>query len=391
MQETEVDKLVISFFVQRIFGKIVPYLSETVPLDKIFREANITEITQKQYSDAFNVLLHHINNDGVFLYGNDLEACKYINYILYKEIEYTIKQSYDDTLNSFFKQILEAYSRMHGGNNRCTSNIYNMHSDTYHKINVLYQLYDKNVKCSSYVNNTLEYGCDDFVDFLNLYDDIPVKKPKIHDQEQMRQTVLQSVHSVPRYTTNEISYIEPTQLPEDKPISQTIQENQVTHEGNSAYDDHGSNDILPVILQKETTYPPKREDEGRIQRLLRSEPPFRHLYSSGTSSYPRQHGHEQEKDFSNEVETSPQSVMSTITGVFQSVEPAPILGVSGKMGALFLLFKYTPVGTFFGGRRRRNHLIPSGFPGAYPGFPGYEEHYDGNFGPGPINISYQAE
>ncbi|VUZ99666.1 PIR protein [Plasmodium vivax] len=304
MQETEY---------KRIFGKIVPYLSETVPLDKIFREANITEITQKQYSGAFNALLHHIEN---------------------------IEQHAKETASKYIKGC----------------NIHN---------------YD--------------------VRKPRLFRDVPVKKPEINNQEQIRQTVLQPAHNVPRYTTNQISYIEPTQLPEDKPISQTIQENQVTHEGNSAYDDHGSNDILPVILQKETTYPPKREDEGRIQRLLRSEPPFRYFFSSGTSSYPRQHGHEQEKDFSNEVETSPQSVMSTITGVFQSVEPVPILGVSGGMGALFLLFKYTPVGTFFGGRRRRNHLIPSGFPGAYPGFPGYEEHYDGNFGPGPINISYQAE
>ncbi|CAI7718354.1 hypothetical protein PVPAM_040010000 [Plasmodium vivax] len=174
MQETEVDKLVLNYDnyikYKRIFGKIVPYLSETVPLDKIFREANITEITQKQYSGAFNALLHHIKNNGVFFHGNDLEACKYINYILYKEIEYTIKQSYDDTLNSFFKQILEAYSRIHGRNDRCTSNIYNMQSDTYHKINVLYQLYDKNEECSLYVKDNIKYGCEKYKDFLNLYD-----------------------------------------------------------------------------------------------------------------------------------------------------------------------------------------------------------------------------
>ncbi|CAI7718355.1 hypothetical protein PVPAM_040010100 [Plasmodium vivax] len=133
------------------------------------------------------------------------------------------------------------------------------------------------------------------------------------------------------------------------------------------------------------------EGEEKTQRLLRPQPTFRHSYPPGTSLYSRHDGRVGEQEISNEVEMSPPSVMSTITGVFQSVEPVPILGVSGGMGALFLLFKYTPVGTFFGGRRRRNHLIPSGFPGAYPGFPGYEEHYDGNFGPGPINISYQAE
>ncbi|KNA01723.1 hypothetical protein PVNG_04749 [Plasmodium vivax North Korean] len=82
------------------------------------------------------------------------------------------------------------------------------------------------------------------------------------------------------------------------------------------------------------------------------------------------------------------TLQDTLSGIVQGVEPAPILGVSGGMGALFLLFKYTPVGTFFGGRRGRNNRIPSGFPGAYPGFP---EYYDGNFGNIPFHISYQAE
>ncbi|CAI7721701.1 hypothetical protein, conserved [Plasmodium vivax] len=77
-----------------------------------------------------------------------------------------------------------------------------------------------------------------------------------------------------------------------------------------------------------------------------------------------------------------------ITDTLGQVEPAPILGVSGGMGALFLLFKYTPVGTFFGRIRGRNHRIPGSLPGTYPGFP---EYYDSNFGNMPINISYQAE
>ncbi|KMZ87892.1 hypothetical protein PVBG_06119 [Plasmodium vivax Brazil I] len=42
---------------------------------------------------------------------------------------------------------------------------------------------------------------------------------------------------------------------------------------------------------------------------------------------------------SNDVEGTSSSVMSTITSALRDVEPGPVLGVSGGMGVLFLLFK----------------------------------------------------
>ncbi|VUZ99587.1 PIR protein [Plasmodium vivax] len=84
-------------------------------------------------------------------------------------------------------------------------------------------------------------------------------------------------------------------------------------------------------------------------------------------------------------------IQSTLSGIVSEVEPAPILCVSGGMGALFLLFKYTPVGTFFRGGRRINNRIPRTFYGQFPGgLTGYDELYEGALGPDPINISYRA-
>ncbi|KMZ76786.1 hypothetical protein PVIIG_05387 [Plasmodium vivax India VII] len=75
------------------------------------------------------------------------------------------------------------------------------------------------------------------------------------------------------------------------------------------------------------------------------------------------------------------SMKNTLSSIVQNVEPAPILGVSGGMGALFLLFKYTPVGTFFRGRRGRTYGIPSGFNGPFTGeFAGYQDYLGGNIG-----------
>ncbi|CAG9483815.1 unnamed protein product [Plasmodium vivax] len=85
-------------------------------------------------------------------------------------------------------------------------------------------------------------------------------------------------------------------------------------------------------------------------------------------------------------------ILSFITGVLGDVEPGPVLGVSGGMGALFLLFKYTPVGTFFRGGRVRARRIPSGFSGQFLGtFPDMQDYGGGYVGYSPMDIPHLAE
>ncbi|VUZ93229.1 PIR protein [Plasmodium vivax] len=85
------------------------------------------------------------------------------------------------------------------------------------------------------------------------------------------------------------------------------------------------------------------------------------------------------------------NVKSTFSSIAEHVEPAPILGVSGGMGVLFLLFKYTPVGTMFRGRGNRRR-IPGSFGREYPGFmPSFQGHEYGYFPYDQINIAYGPE
>ncbi|KMZ88650.1 hypothetical protein PVBG_06012 [Plasmodium vivax Brazil I] len=130
-----------------------------------------------------------------------------------------------------------------------------------------------------------------------------------------------------------------------------------------------------------TTYNEGREGESLRARLS----PYSQDFSTPDSSVHQELGDvssfSQKLDTQTENEGMFANVRSTITGVLKDVEPAPILGVSGGMGALFLLFKYTPVGTFFRGRRGRTYGIPSGFNGPFPGeFPGYQDYLGGNIG-----------
>ncbi|SCA59544.1 hypothetical protein PVT01_000008900 [Plasmodium vivax] len=76
---------------------------------------------------------------------------------------------------------------------------------------------------------------------------------------------------------------------------------------------------------------------------------------------------------------------NSISNVLGSVDPVPVVGVSGGMGALFLLFRYTPVGAFFRGGRGRVHRIPRRFNGPFPGaFPDFQDYEVGHIGYGPM-------
>ncbi|VUZ99650.1 PIR protein [Plasmodium vivax] len=106
-------------------------------------------------------------------------------------------------------------------------------------------------------------------------------------------------------------------------------------------------------------------------------------------------------DRSNEVDpkintATKDGFLGKVQGAFSSfaehVEPGPVLGVSGGMGVLFLLFKYTPVGSFFGGRRGRFRQIPRSFGGFAPGeLPNFQDYEGGYIGYGPTSISSLAE
>ncbi|SCA59589.1 Plasmodium vivax Vir protein, putative [Plasmodium vivax] len=121
------------------------------------------------------------------------------------------------------------------------------------------------------------------------------------------------------------------------------------------------------------------------------------------SIYPTELGYPEESQYSGksglEARTEQsesggvlESIQNSLTEVLGSVEPAPVLGVSGGMGALYLLFKYTPVGTFFRGGRVRSQRIPGGFSGPFPGgFPNFQDYEGGYIGYGPTSISSLAE
>ncbi|SCA60019.1 hypothetical protein PVT01_000063600 [Plasmodium vivax] len=116
------------------------------------------------------------------------------------------------------------------------------------------------------------------------------------------------------------------------------------------------------------------------------------LETSRKSLHSERYEHSFEPPSSNEVGDTSSTVMGTITSALRDVEPGPVLVVSGGMGVLFLLFKYTPVGSFFGGRRGRFRQIPRTFGGFPPGdFGNFQEYGGGYVGYSQMDMPFQGE
>ncbi|SCA60545.1 VIR protein [Plasmodium vivax] len=451
--ESEVDDMVLTYddyikFKEKFDPKNTISL-EDVKLDYILDKAEITGDDRTNYNNAFDKLLKLIHRDGLFIYGDNPGACKYINYILYKEVEveHEIKRSYDEKLISLFHEFLDAYGVIRGKQKRCISNIYNIQSETYNKIKALYEVYDKFKECSGFRGGTLTLGCPYFKTFFDKYNnymfvneskspkfneilknienhakdtfakyiiacdrdnyyirsprlfkDVTVKKPETHSQEQIHQTGLHSADNRSQYETHGTTHTQDTQLPKVISISQPEHENKRTDEGSSANVMDSESDVHNEILSYpgssnlERIRPSIGEDVEEAQVFSRFTNPFRATHPTGTTLYSGNDGHEREQAFSNEVPGASTSVMSTITNALRDVDPVPVVGVSGGMGALFLLFRYTPVGAFFRGGRGRVHRIPRSFNGPFPGgFPGYEDYDGGYIGYSPMSMNPLAE
>ncbi|CAG9485325.1 unnamed protein product [Plasmodium vivax] len=403
MENNEVDIWVLTYdqyiYFKDKFDPKRPFSSEAVNLEDILLEAKITGNDRTNYLNVFDILLKHVHRDGVFFGGNNLDACKYINYILYEEVERKNYRSYDQEAIPLFRKFLDAYGEKRGKQNRCKSEINNIQRETYNIINPLYELYDKNKYCSGFVENNVQYKCKDFEEYFRLYDRymfdtypksskfydilknieqhankvlslykrgggcngysedlrsprlfIPdsVPKPETHNKEQMHQNRLQSEDRTSQSETHGIAHAEQTQLPKVISILDPEQETPRTDQENSANvfhsenDDHNEIPRHPVSSHLGRIDQHIRKDEEETKMFSRYPKTFRHFNPSETSLYSGRSGHAAEQDISNEVESSPSSVMSTITSALRDVEPGPVLVVSGGMGVLFLLFKLDP-------------------------------------------------
>ncbi|CAI7717843.1 VIR protein [Plasmodium vivax] len=374
--------------------------------------------------------------DNAFVFSGRKPSCIYVNYWLNNELRNL--HYYEDKYEfKIFKEFADKFTVVRGRNvdNSCSSYMKYYNEDKWKRIKILYELYDEFEKFMSSKNyNTLQcyeinFLRNIFNEFINNNDgkDDELMDKLIKFKELLKKNPL----LIKAKCQNEINHFKsPEQYlhKKNQEREKAAQEKAAQAEEERAKQLSKAGEERAQLQTDQKTLlkiPPNSEqtltltDASGIDLLLETQrrtleirPSKRHEDSEGQkftdptqfTSKPLRVDQEsleytEIKNTVLENANMHQSITpgvfgtlkNTITDVLGEVDPVPVVGVSGGMGALFLLFRYTPVGTFFRGSRRRQR-IPNRFYGEYPEFfPGFQGYGDGYFPNDRFNIAYGAE
>ncbi|CAI7724265.1 hypothetical protein PVPAM_000039000 [Plasmodium vivax] len=404
--------------------------------DKIL--SRITNKNSVNWNDKIFACLHNYLTYNNGFTGISVEhTCRYINFWLNREVRESGNANFQLHFNSF-KDFVDNYAHVQQGHDRDSCKKYiNKIEDGHHgRMKYLYEFYDfydelKNPKywrkekpCDEVLKNSFIYSSaieDYYEKYPNLYakispvrdliDEILNKGPKLCER-----TVYFTIP--PKFLKDEETRLQKIQeaerLKKQQEDERQIRERQAELEAqnrmqqmstNHGVQQEGLREAGPQLLEelgnsRETVNLQKQQASGALSYTWRSdnsgryehvnEPVLRQQYEGQLDTTVPPPGNEDTKPDGSILGSL--RLPSGITEVLGSVEPGPVLGVSGGMGALFLLFKYTPVGTFFRGGRVRARRIPSGFSGPFPGdFANFQDYGGGFVGYSPMDINPLAE
>ncbi|SCA59880.1 VIR protein [Plasmodium vivax] len=395
---------------------------------------------------VFTKLQKYLSNHAVFAaagtYNGDA-TCNYINYLLYDGIR---NENYgycdEQTFNNFrdFVYDYNTSTRSH----ICINKLKHLDEHEFKKMNALYQLYewynkltstylDKNGRCDAFGNIIAIYN-----KALENYDSEDGKDDKLIEKllDLKKLTVESNLphYSICKYRKYEFKEpkkylkrqeeIEAKRRHAEEEIKRQIQKQQQEQEQLQRQKEkeelekqnlpqRGKLDTNELLSNRENVLSAALTHEIETEQSFGTESPrgegYRVMqeYARPSSFYSERLRTQKEQleqtergygGFKDEtMDTSTTSgitatITDTISGFIKEVDPAPVLGVSGGMGVLFILFKYTPFGSFFGGRRRRMHQIPRTFGGFTPGdFTNFQEYGGGYVGYSQMDMPFQGE
>ncbi|CAI7724307.1 VIR protein [Plasmodium vivax] len=356
--------------------------------------------------------------DKAFAYSGQKPSCIYVNYWLNNELN---KSYYNERKYEFdvFKDFANKFTRVRGRtlDNSCSSYMEDYNEVKWKRIKILYELYDEFEKFMSSKNyNTLQcyeinFLRNIFNEFINNNDgkDDELMDKLIKFKELLKKNPL----LIKAKCQNEINHFKsPEQYLHKKNQEREKAAQEKAAQEKAAQEKAAQEKAAQEKAAQEKAAQAEEERAKQLKKALEIRPSKRHEDSEGQkftdptqfTSKPLRVDQEslEYTEIKNTVLENANmhqiitpgvfgTLKNTITDVLGEVDPVPVVGVSGGMGALFLLFRYTPVGTFFRGSRRRQR-IPNRFYGEYPEFfPGFQGYGDGYFPNDRFNIAYGAE
>ncbi|SCA59986.1 VIR protein [Plasmodium vivax] len=415
-------------------------------LSKIIESINTHPDTKKKLNKIFVELKQYAARGHAFYYcGNEIECCKYINHWLNIKLMENRNIGLSETIFKIFDDFMNNY-RKNKADAKCVNKLHYIEPEKVINMRILYNLYDKYTDLKEKKdtkNNPLACTAyDSLIKDYNIFI-LNYRNKKIDYLDKLLNEFKTIIEDFERINKNNckknvelLPPVEPPTLPpeteSDKHVvdlsqqeGTTISEGQASHgqeshvlqsqlELNSVQSGHeiatgslreeglgktrsdqiltdttretGHSRILEnsfgTELRSISVYPLGSNHSNQLMEQLGTNNP------SGLPEFPSRDLSANQRDKEGYFST----MADTISGFIKDVDPGPVLSVSGGMGALFLLFKYTPVGSFFGGRRGRIRQIPRSFGGFAPGeFPNFQEYGVGHVRYSPMDIPHLAE
>ncbi|CAI7718327.1 hypothetical protein PVPAM_040007300 [Plasmodium vivax] len=402
----------------------------------------------KKFNNLLELLMKYLNSGHVMFHCRDDKCCRYINYTLAKKVQQKDNAEYTKTTFDIFKKFMEKFYDVIGSHS-CKKRLGYIKPLILSRMDILYDLYnnysdlislnsndESNKLCSTLSLVVMKYkeainkheGDENFISQLKqLRNLILSKKPKYYSECRWD---LSSI-ALPEPVISRQVEMQANQLSSHVPTQQSVQDE--VEKSNIKANASGEPELsglpglqpqsLPLAEAQPLPLTPLSADPHSDQlqsghsksahllpeQFTREKPEAAELHvikfpsiehsqrgwrtrevnasideETYTSEYPNK-GAEHTYGLLNKM----QYFFSESLG---QVQPGPVLGVSGGMGVLFLLFKYTPVGSFFGGRRGRFRQIPRTFGGFPPGDFGHFQEYGGGYvGYSQMDMPFQGE
>ncbi|KMZ76571.1 hypothetical protein PVIIG_06309 [Plasmodium vivax India VII] len=368
-------------------------------LKKIIEYAKTPSKHKVEKNEIFGNIKQRLNGDGVFTVQNPTECCRYINYWLNKEVQEKLNHLYTDSLFNIFEDFVKSY-HIHKNPKKCKTGISYIDSSELQKMKTVYDLYYRYERLLNNIRLYNETPCSNLLLMSRTYDDSmrshAKNDPDLFSRLKNLKKLIDDNNILGKYQcTEQIHFLEPDSyvppqikhsveekqaqimpnIPSEpsgeSPTLQSLVSTGVTrssegHELTESSKGKGEISLPEVEAMQEGRRLPEngsfqeqyelrgyREPSGVTRMLgrLRKPEELRHSTDSGysrTLNLPNinilspdteDHASEVERESRSVPEIFFGTLQNSLSSIVKNVDPVPVVGVSGGMGALFLLFR----------------------------------------------------
>ncbi|KNA02228.1 hypothetical protein PVNG_04459 [Plasmodium vivax North Korean] len=351
------------------------------------------QINTSRYSNLFEEITRHLGGDHAFSQYGNIPSCIYVNYWLNKEVKKNYDHLYNDESFNIFNKFINNYSeiRYKKDYNICKEYIKLLDYNESQRMNILYLLYDyyDQLKLSVQFNN-LEQKCTNLGIIFHHYQNILSSHEKYKDiisqLESLKNLILkiESKHNL-RCSSTMSKIVFPKEEssdsvkhPEAHSMKISLPDELTKHQSSVLEHNRGGTSTMGVLglkgtIDSQTNILQIPRESAEIEQPRREQPEIKPLeieqeeVSLEQASLPKatftRYTTEEPEDthasirsldiiraqnndtglnvspYPGDREGLMKKINTVISDTLGSVDPAPVLGVSGGMGILFVLFK----------------------------------------------------